>query len=282
MPEKSGWNPPASAISIWEGTPPGDQPGYNQPFPTVTPYPVLGDQPSAAVVVLPGGGYTHKAGHEAEPVARWLNRLGISAFVLDYRVAPYRHPIPLMDARRTIQLVRCRADDWSVDPNRVGILGFSAGGHLASTTGTFIDDLPELRDTGGSEVEKLSARPNAMILCYPVITFGEYGHQGCIDNLLGPQPSASLRDLLSNEKHVSEQTPPAFIWHTMDDQSVPVENSLLFAKAMATNRVPFELHIFEHGRHGLGLAEGDPYAGYWTELCARWLKNLGFLGQEQA
>lgn len=276
MPEKSGWNPPASAIPIWDGTPPGYQPGYGQPVPTVTPYLSQHNSLSSAVVVLPGGGYTHKAGHEAEPVAHWLNTIGISAFVLDYRVAPYRHPIPMMDARRAIQIVRSRAKSWAVDPTRVGVLGFSAGGHLASTIGTHFADLPESTAVNSSAVDKISARPDALILCYPVITFGEYGHQGCIDNLLGTKSPKEMRDRLSTEKHVSEQTPPAFLWHTMDDQSVPVQNSLLFAQALARFKIPFKLHIFEHGRHGLGLAEGDSYAGSWTELCARWLKNIGF------
>ncbi len=276
MPEKSGWNPPSSAIPIWDGTPPGFQPEFDQPYPTLTPYRVAKNLPSSAVVVLPGGGYTHKAAHEAEPVARWLNTLGISAFVLDYRVAPYRHPIPYLDARRAIQLVRSCASEWAIDPQRVGVLGFSAGGHLASTTGTHFDDPLDPFYASDIAPDRFSSRPDAMILCYPVITFGEHRHQGCVDNLLGLQPQTALLDLLSNEKHVSDQTPPAFVWHTADDPSVPVQNSLLFAQSLAKHNVPFELHIFEHGRHGVGLADGDPYAGPWTELCARWLKNRGF------
>lgn len=262
------WNPPASAIPIWEGNPPGYVSAYGQPVPTLMPYLVANARPTAAVVVFPGGGYTHKAGHEAEPVARWLNTLGISAFVLDYRVAPYQHPIPLEDARQAIRLVRSRCEQWSIDPRRVGVLGFSAGGHLASTLGTHLE-----KEAGSGRV---SSRPDALILCYPVITFGEYRHQGCVDNLVGVQPDPALLDALSNEKRVSDRTPPAFLWHTADDQAVPVENSLLFAQSLAQHRIPHELHIFEHGHHGLGLAEEDTYASPWPALCGRWLKNLGF------
>jgi acetyl esterase/lipase len=273
MPEKSDWNPPASAVPIWDGTPPGYQPKYNQPFPTLTPFLVNSGRPSGAVVVLPGGGYGRKAEHEAEPVARWLNTLGISAFVLDYRVAPYRHPIPMLDARRAIQLVRSRAAVWAVDPDRVGILGFSAGGHLASTTGTHFE---AASIDAISSLSQFSFRPNAMILCYPVISFGEFAHVGSMENLLGPQPEGSQRKWLSNEQQVSAETPPTFLWHTADDQSVPVENSLRFAEALARNKVNFELHVFEHGDHGVGLAQAHPYAGSWTELCGAWLKNIGF------
>ena len=277
MPEKSDWNPPASAVPVWEGTPPGYQSKYHQPFPTLAPFLVNNSQPSGAVVVLPGGGYGRKAGHEAEPVARWLNTLGISAFVLDYRVAPYQHPIPLLDARRAIQLVRSRATEWGVDPGRVGILGFSAGGHLASTTGTHFEAVQDgAAAAAAAGIDQFSFRPDAMILCYPVISFSEYAHAGSMENLLGPRPAADQRAWLSNEKQVSAQTPPTFLWHTADDQSVPVENSLMFASALARNKVRFELHVFEHGDHGVGLAQGHPYAGSWTELCGNWLKNIGF------
>jgi acetyl esterase/lipase len=226
-------------------------------------------------VVLPGGGYQVKAAHEAVPIAQWLNSLGIAAFVLDYRVAPYRHPIPLLDARRAIQLVRCRAGELSIDPARIGILGFSAGGHLAASAGTHFEAydsiyLPE------DEVSAFSFRPDAMVLCYPVISFIQNFHLGSIDNLLGPDSSLELRSSLTNETRVTAQTPPAFIWHTSDDGSVPVENSLLFARALSACNIPSELHVFAHGIHGVGLAKNHPYAEPWTELCARWLGNLGF------
>ena len=275
MTEIFTWTPPSRALPIWEETPPGYQPEYSQPVPTITPYHASSSQPRAAVVVLPGGGYGMKAAHEAEPVALWLNALGISAFVLDYRVAPYRHPIPLLDARRAIQIVRCHAEEWEIDPERVGILGFSAGGHLASTAGTHFEELTGADDA----VSRFPYRPNAMILCYPVISFGRYRHHGSMENLLGLNPAEDLRDHLSNEKQVSDQTSPAFIWHTANDQAVPVENSLLLAAALSEHQIPYELHIFASGEHGTGMAQGHPYAGPWSDLCARWLNNLGFVEQ---
>ncbi len=274
MVDVTFWNPPDTALPIWQGEPPGYQNDSGQPVPTLTPYLMPGSG-AGAVVVLPGGGYGMKAAHEAEPVALWLNSLGISAFVLDYRVAPYRSPIPLLDARRAIQMVRSRAAEWRVDPRRVGILGFSAGGHLASTTGTHFQPLPGPQDA----VSQFSFRPDALILCYPVISFGQYGHVGSMENLLGANPPDSLRDAFSNEKQVSAQTPPTFLWHTASDQAVPVENSLLFSRALSTCSVPFELHVFASGEHGLGLAADHPYAARWTDLCARWLDNLGFSKQ---
>ncbi len=273
MVDPSQWNPPPTAIPIWQGTPPGFEPDYGQPVPTLTPYlaPEGGDR--GAIIVLPGGGYGRKAPHEAGPVALWLNSLGISAFILDYRVAPYHSPIPLLDARRAIQLVRSKATEWAVDPQHVGILGFSAGGHLASTTGTHFEQLPAPQDS----IAKYSIRPDAMVLCYPVITFGGYGHQGSMENLLGSNPPLELREAFSNEKHVSPQTPPTFLWHTADDASVPVENSLFFAQALSACQIPFELHVYSSGQHGLGLALDHPHAGAWTKKCAHWLDTIGFM-----
>jgi acetyl esterase/lipase len=268
------WNPPSNAMPLWQSLPPGFAPAYGQPVPTLTPYLVSGPGQVGAVVVLPGGGYGIKAGHEAEPIALWLNSLGITAFVLDYRVAPYRHPIPLLDTRRAIQLVRSRADEWAVDPQRVGILGFSAGGHLASTAGTHLEDFPVSQEQ--DRLSGINFRPDAMILCYPVISFGKFGHVGSMENLLGPNPSAEHREAFSNEKHVTAQTPPTFLWTTATDEAVPVANSLMFSQALSDCKVPFELHIFPNGEHGLGLATGHPDAGSWTNLCARWLDHLGF------
>lgn len=272
MPDPTQWNPPASALPIWPDTPPAFDPAYGQPVPTLAPYLAPGDGPRGAVVVLPGGGYARKAPHEAEPIALWLNSLGISAFVLDYRVAPYRAPIPLLDARRAIQFIRSKAAEWLVDPRRVGILGFSAGGHLAAACGTHFEPLPGPDDA----VAQASFRPDALVLCYPVISFGEHIHLGSIENLLGPNPAGNLRVAYSTEKQVSPQTPPTFLWHTADDQSVPVEHSLLFSQALSACRVPFELHVYPSGRHGLGLATGHPAISVWTQSCARWLQSLGF------
>jgi acetyl esterase/lipase len=273
------WNPPAWAVPIWDQTPPGFDPAIGQPAPTLTPFlaqPASADGLTAAVVVLPGGGYGMKAQHEAEPVARWLNQLGISAFVLDYRVAPYRHPIPLLDARRAVQLVRARAAEWKIDPGRVAVLGFSAGGHLASSCGTHFE---QIESGVVDEVSAHSFHPNALVLCYPVISFGPFRHQGSMENLLGENPQATAVEALSNETQVSKQTPPTFLWHSANDEPVPVENSLLFAQACSACAVPFELHVFADAEHGVGLAEEHPSAAPWTGLCARWLASLGFVTQ---
>ena len=269
------WQPPANALPIWGETTPGYRPEFGQPVPTLTPYLVNSSTPTGAVVVCPGGGYGMKAAHEGRPVAEWLNGLGISAFVLDYRVAPYRHPIPLSDARRAIQLVRCQAYQWGVNPNKIGILGFSAGGHLTSSAGTHFEDLPGL-DLPSDSAAGFSFRPNALILCYPVISFGPFGHMGSMENLLGPNPPQEQRAFFSNETQVSDQTPPTFLWHTATDAGVPVENSLMFASALSARHIPLELHVFGEGEHGIGLAEGHPSAEPWTDLCARWLHQQGF------
>jgi acetyl esterase/lipase len=207
-------------------------------------------------------------------VARRLNSLGVHAFVLSYRVAPYRHPYPLLDAQRAIRTVRNLAERWGVDRRRVGMLGFSAGGHLAATAGTHFD----AGDAQAADpVERASCRPDLLVLCYAVITFqGPFRHEGSLRNLLGDNPPEELQLLLSNERQVNAETPPTFLWHTAEDAGVPPGNSLLFASALARHKVPFELHIFPQGRHGLGLAPDDPRVGAWTGLCATWLKERGF------
>lgn len=242
--------------------------------PTLVPYLVNANQLTSGVVVLPGGGYTMRADHEGEPVAKWLNSLGISAFVLHYRVAPYQHPSPLIDVQRAIRTIRFHSKEWGLDPSRLGVLGFSAGGHLAATAGTHFDNgNPHATDP----IERESSRPDLLVLCYPVITFqGPYRHQGSIDNLLGDKPAEADLETLSNEKQVTDLTPPTFLWHTADDSSVHVENSFLFARALREKAIPFELHIFEQGRHGLGLANEDVQVRDWQSQCARWLKKHHF------
>ena len=244
--------------------------------PRLTPFLLNNSEPTGAVIVCPGGGYGGRAPHEGAPVARWLNSLGIAAFVLDYRVAPNRHPIPLGDAQRAIRTVRQRAAEWRIRPDRIGILGFSAGGHLAASAGTHYDaGNPQATDP----IERQSCRPDALVLCYAVITFGEYRHNGSMVNLLGLEPPEDLRQHMSNELHVSGDTPPTFLWHTADDAGVPVENALLFAGALRRNGVPFALHVYPHGKHGLGLAPDDPIVGTWPALCGQWLTSLGFAAQ---
>lgn len=260
-------------IELWPGTPPGFDVAFNQPMPTITPYIIDSPRSAGAVIVFPGGGYSGRAPHEKEPIARWFNQIGLNAFVLDYRVAPYRHPIPLQDAQRAIRFVRANASKWRIDPSRIAILGFSAGGHLAACAATMSDDNIALP---ADEIDKVSARPDAAILCYPVVTFGEFRHDGSMVNLLGENPPEELRRRMSVENAVTDQSPPMFIWTTADDQAVPMENSLLMANALRRNSVPFSLHVFPTGRHGLALAADCPDVGQWTKLCDEWLRKLGF------
>jgi acetyl esterase/lipase len=241
------------------------------PLPQLTPYPV--DNPRGAIVVCPGGGYRMLAPHEGEPIARWLNALGIAAFVVAYRVAPHRHPAPLRDGQRAIQLVRHHAATWGLDPAQVGMLGFSAGGHLAASVAT----QPDAADPASADpIARQSSRPALLILAYPVISFVDHAHVGSIEHLLGQDASSEQREALSADRNVTRATPPTFLWHTADDERVPVEHSLLFASALSRHGVPFGLHVYPHGRHGLGLAEGDPVVGTWTALCAAWLAARGY------
>lgn len=267
------------AVLLWPAGAPGALGDRDQDQPSLTPYladPTLAT--GAAIVVCPGGGYGGLAAHEGPDYARWLNQQGVSAFVLKYRLgsAGYRHPAMLQDAARAVRLVRHRAADWKVDPQRVGIMGSSAGGHLASTLVTHFDGgRPQANDP----VERLSSRPDLGILCYAVITMGEFTHQGSRRNLLGDAPTEALITLLSNERQVSPETPPCFVWHTWEDQAVPVENSLQFAAALRRAGVPFDLHIYQQGRHGIGLADKPPFAQPhpWAADLAFWLKAQSFV-----
>jgi acetyl esterase/lipase len=242
--------------------------------PTITPYPAS-DPDGSAMIVFPGGGYARQAPHEGEPVARWLASLGITPFVVHYRVGPrYHHPAMLQDAAHAVRTVRAMSREWTLDANRIGVLGFSAGGHLAATISTQFDG----GDPGAADpIAKVSSRPDLSVLCYPVITLsGPSAHTGSRRNLLGDNPPAELVDQMSAEKRVTERTPPAFIFHTADDAGVPVENALLYASALRAHKVPFELHVYEHGRHGVGLAADDPILRTWTERCAAWLRTKRF------
>lgn len=248
-----------------------------QDKPKLTPY--LAPAASAngtAVVICPGGGYRNLASdHEGKQVAEWLNTLGVSAFVLQYRVAPYRHPAPLLDVQRAMRLVRSRAAEFGIDARRVGILGFSAGGHLASTAGTRFDNG---RPDAADPVERFGSRPDFMILAYPVISLSApFTHRSSLASLLGDPPDTALAEELSSEKRVTARTPPAFLVHTADDPTVPVANSLAFFAAMREEGVPAELHVFEKGPHGVGLAQGDPALSVWPGLCEAWLRTHGFL-----
>ena len=242
--------------------------------PTITPY-AAKDPDGSSMLVFPGGGYGNLAPHEGGPVAQWLGTLGITAFVVHYRLGPrYRHPAMLHDAAYAVRTVRAMSREWKLDPSRIGVLGFSAGGHLAATISTQFD---EGEASSSDPIAKVSSRPDVSVLCYPVITFsGPSAHLGSRKRLLGDDPTPELIDQMSAEKRVTAKTPPAFIFHTADDAGVPVENALMYAAALRTNKVPFELHVYEHGKHGVGLAKDDPILSTWTDRCAAWLATKKF------
>jgi acetyl esterase/lipase len=266
-------------LPLWLEGAPGALGTSSNDIPTLTaflPDPAVAS--GAALVICPGGGYGGLAQHEGRDYALWLNHDGIAGFVLQYRLGShgYRHPAMLQDAARAVRLVRARAAGWKVDPRRVGIMGSSAGGHLASTLLTHFDSgKPDAADP----VERESSRPDLGILCYAVITLGEHTHQGSKNNLLGKDPSPELVRSLSNELQVTPDTPPCFIWHTWEDGAVDVENSLDFAAALRRNKVPFDLHIYQQGPHGIGLQDQAPFEHVhpWGKDCLFWLKVQGFV-----
>ena len=264
-------------ISLWEQAAPGALGQGDEDKPTLTLYRAYGSGVRSAVIVAPGGAYAHLASnHEGRQVANWLNALGVTAFVLKYRLGPkYHHPIELGDAKRAIRLVRSRAQEFGIAPDRVGMMGFSAGGHLASTAGTHFDN----GNSGASDpIDRASSRPDFLILAYPVITLeGPYAHSGSRKNLLGDNPDPKLLEELSNELHVTSQTPPTFLFTTSEDKTVPPENSVNFYLALHKAGVPAELHVFEKGPHGVGLDLSDPALGEWSTLLANWLRERGLV-----
>lgn len=230
-----------------------------------------------AVIVCPGGGYgILAADHEGRQVAEWLNTLGVTAFVLRYRLGPrYRHPAPLQDAQRAIRYVRSRAEEYKLAPDRIGLWGFSAGGHLTATAGTHFE---AGNSNTADPIDRQSTRPDFLILAYPVISFtADYTHRGSARNLLGERPDPALLENLSNEKQVTAETPPTFLFHTDEDSGVPPENSVAFYLALRRAKVPAELHIYERGKHGVGLAPGDPVLSTWKERLAGWMNVRGLL-----
>ena len=266
-------------LPLWPDGAPGALGKSTNDIPTLTPFlPAAGTATGAAIVICPGGGYGGLANHEGADYALYLNQHGITAFVLKYRLGShgYRHPRMLEDAQRAIRTVRARATEWNLDPKRIGIMGSSAGGHLASTALTHFDaGRPDATDS----IERQSSRPDLGILCYPVITMGTNTHQGSKNNLLGKDPAPELVALLSSESQVTATTPPCFVWHTSEDKAVKVENSLEFATALQKHGVPFDLHVYQKGRHGIGLADKPPFtnAHPWARDLVFWLKEQGFV-----
>jgi len=265
---------------LWsKGTPDTRGNDPQNDIPTLTFYtPSEGLQTETAVIICPGGGYaTLSVDHEGHDIAKWLNTMGITAVILEYRMSRggYRHLIPLQDAQRAIRTVRARSGELKVNPAHIGIMGFSAGGHLASTTGTHFDPgNPESSDP----IERVSSRPDFMVLCYPVIGFGEdLTHSGSRQNLLGENPSEELIHFLSNEKQVTADTPPTFLFHTDEDEVVLPEHSVAFYLALRKAKVPAELHIYQKGPHGVGLAPRISGTKSWPDACRSWLSTQGFI-----
>ena len=272
----------SAAEPIWANGAPGALGTEAKDTPTLTRFaPASGKANGATMLVLPGGGYRGLADHEGKAYAEWFAKHGVTAYVLKYRLgsAGYRHPAMLHDAARALRTLRARARAEGLDPARIGIIGSSAGGHLASTLLTHFD-----AGAPGSDdpIERESSRPDLGILCYPVITMGEFTHRGSKERLLGENPPDDLVRLLSNELQVTPRTPPTFIWHTAEDGAVPVENALLFASALRKAGVPFALHVYEKGAHGIGLPSAGKGAPAWDEACLFWLTGRGFLAASAA
>ena len=269
-------------IKLWEsgapGTPatkPADEPVL------LMTRPAADVATKTAVIVIPGGGYAGLAmDHEGTQIAEWLNSLGITAFILRYRMqgTGHMHPVPMKDGQRAICTVRARAAEWEFDPAKLGVMGFSAGGHLASTLGThFTDGAADAPD----QIDRVSSRPDFLILCYPVISLtADFAHAGSRANLLGDAPDKSLLKQLSNETQVTSQTPPTFLFHTNEDNGVLPENSVAFYSALRRAGVPAELHIYQQGRHGVGLAKDVPGTSSWPDRCRDWMKSRGLLDRE--
>ncbi|MEX2140177.1 MAG: alpha/beta hydrolase [Pirellulales bacterium] len=247
--------------------------------PTVTVYRAPPETATgSAIVICPGGGYGHLAlSHEGRDIAEWMNGLGVTSFVLKYRHrnTGYGHPAPLLDAQRAVRFARANARRYQLKADQIGIIGFSAGGHLASTVGTHFDDG---RRDAADAIDRVSSRPDFMILVYPVIALAtEYAHGGSKKNLLGDKPDPKLVESLSNETQVTEKTPPTFLMHTGGDSAVPPENSVLFYLALRKAKVPAELHIYEKGGHGYGLAPKDRVLSSWPGRCEDWLRGRGIV-----
>ncbi|MDR3709379.1 MAG: alpha/beta hydrolase [Capsulimonadaceae bacterium] len=268
--------PDKETIELWPGGAPGALGTEPEDRPSITLYPPdPALKTGSAMVVLPGGGYGGHADHEGRPVAEWLNSIGIFAAVLQYRLGPrYHHPCMVEDACRAIRTVRYRAKEWELDANHVGILGFSAGGHLtASATTLATPGNPSAADP----IDRLSSRPDVSVPIYAVMEMrGPYSHDGSRLNLLGENPPDDLIDLLTPRLHVTKDTPPTLLLHAVDDAAVPMENTLLYALALSKARVPYQIQAYQNGGHGFGMGTGNPILSRWPDDAALWLKSYGF------
>jgi acetyl esterase/lipase len=263
---------------LWEKGAPGALGDADVDKPAITIFRATGAG-GTSVIVAPGGGYRNLSmDKEGRQVASWFNAMGVTAFVLRYRLGPrYHHPIELGDAQRAIRLVRSRAMQLGIAPDRIGMMGFSAGGHLTATAGTHFDD--GNRDAS-DPVDRVSSRPDFLILAYPVISFDPaIAHRGSEQSLLGDNPDPKLIQELSDELQVTAKTPPAFLFHTNADTTVPAENSVRFYLALRQAKVPAEIHIFQNGPHGVGLDLGDPALSQWPVLLTNWLRGRGLLAK---
>lgn len=261
--------PAHETINLWpDGSP--HNPANDRPRIEVYLPKDKSDKPVPAVVVCPGGGYGGRAGHEGAPFAELFAAQGYVGFVCHYRVSPNRHPAPMTDVCRAIRLIRSRAKEWNIDDHKVALMGFSAGGHLASTVATqpnlHVDKLDDL-------AEKYPARPDRVILGYPVISMLAKTHMGSVNNLLGKDATMEMRKQMSNELQVTNENPPAFIFFTWDDGAVPVEGALMFGLACKEKGVKCEMHLYESGPHGVGLASNNPRLKGWSELMIAWMKG---------
>jgi len=263
-------------LPLWPEGAPGATGEKDADKPGVWVYRPAQNPNGAAVIICPGGGYAiHATDHEGVQPAKFFNRMGVTAFVLRYRLSPYRHPIPLQDAQRALRFVRANAKEFGVDAQRVGIMGFSAGGHLTSTALTHFDAGAA---NAADPIDQQSCRPDFGILGYPVISFvADYSHRGSAKNLLGENATDDQLKNLSNDTQVTKDTPPVFLFHTSEDTGVPPENSLAFYAACHKAGVPAELHIYQQGPHGVGLANQHPALGTWIEVAGTWMRQNSLL-----
>lgn len=258
-----------TTYKLWDNVP-----GLCYEEPILEYYPAENKLSGASVVILPGGGYNHRAQHEGEGYALYINSIGMDAFVCQYRVWPHKFPLQLLDARRAVRFVRSRVKEFGLDPDKIAVMGSSAGGHLSGLLSTYTDPI---EFEGADEVDSIDPVPNATVLCYSLLYHPdelEVSHAGCFATLLeeGVDP-----ETVSPAAMVKDTTPPAFIWHTSGDPVVNVINAYLYATALKRHNIPHEMHVFAKGGHGLGLANGWDYVNQWTILLEHWFKHMGWI-----